>query len=246
MTNRPSNRPSLDELRTAAEQEANAARNQASRQIESRAGRALTRSYWREKVWTPLGRISRRGAVVLLLSMLLSCSLIAGATAISIQNSLPSVQLLPRGDASTVMSHVYANFSATNKDPNFAPYFPPSQEIWRFNDAQAFNWRGEGGAEYTAVVMSYPDLQQLNQDYFNHLRFLQFPDSPIALSVNNDIAAESRSSAEYGAPWVSLRASNLLLLVSANASPAEQQELFSHFISITAADHRDYIPSPTP
>lgn len=212
-----------------------------ARDIEARAGVGLKRNYWVEIIDTPLGKLSRRAITLTIMGTLMFCLVFTIAAWWRI-GTLPEPVVLPFGDAQTVMTHVYANFSGA-KDPQFTPFLPA--ESWRFTSAYTFGWIDASGIRQEAVILSYDNLDNLLIDYNNYTRAGNRNQHAQAVARSKDTVLEARSKAEYGSVWRGVRAGNVLLMMKPTISSADQQELTSHLMSIMVADHRRAIPTPT-
>lgn len=241
MSDRPPKR-SLDTLIREAER-ANlvAARNK----TEALAGRGLRQEFWQEVIRTPLGLLSRRGWVLSLGGWLFSCLLLIGIGLMLVMQP-PPIEQLPDSSANTAMVHVRANFSAPQKDSQFSNFFPPQGELWRFSQAYVFGWTDAAGRAQRAIIAEYPTLNALHEDYLAHTVSKNNINQANSVFLRTIGYIEERAEPDYGADWRAIRMGRLLMLVSGTASLQDQNELFSHFISITAAGHRDAIPTATP
>lgn len=219
-------------------------RSEVSKAIEAQAGAAYTEFFWIQQVNTPLGILSRR-AIALMAAGSLSFFLIFAALIWGRLNAIPEPLPLPKADANTVMTHVYANFSG-QKVSNFELFFPPPNDTWLFEDAYIFTWRDATGTEQQVLVLSYPSTLQLQKDYYLYTRTVVFDRQQEAVARTNDLEIENRGTTAYGSLWKGFYIGNVMLLMSPQTDEAHQQELYSHLLSIMAAGQRDMIPSPTP
>ena len=234
----------LDALRAAAAQESASARQQTSREIEARAGAGLKRDYWVEIVDSPFGKLSRRAVMATSFGTVLWC-LVTSIAMLWRLSTPPGVQELPLNDARTVMTHVYANFNG-NKSANFEPFVPREGETWRFTEAYTFTWQDQNGETQRAVIASYPAPETAFGDYVNYTRATSTDRHNEAVARSRETVIEARDKPQYASLWRGLRINNILLLISPGVQEADLQQLFSHVISITAAEQRDIIPTATP
>jgi hypothetical protein len=154
------------------------------------------------------------------------------------------IEELPLNDARNVTTHIYSNILRT-KDPEFVQYFPPEGEQWHFVDAYTFHWTDDRGQVQRILIAEYDNRRGLLQDYLVRTNPIR-PSERVSTFLSNEIATEDRSVPEFGGGWRGLSMGNMLLLVSGGTLPADQEEMFSHFLTITAAGHRDAVPTATP
>lgn len=215
-----------------------------AREIEAKAGVGLTREYWTQTIHTPLGLLSRRAILLTILGLLLTCIVFVGAISWRLRD-IPEVVILPYGDARTVMIHIHANFSGA-KDPQIQPFFAPAGENWFFTDAYTFFWLDASGKRQQVVVLSYPDSSAAETDYYTRIRLLSTVNQNQTVYRSPNMIAELSSLPTRDSQWKGIHLSNLLMLMSPTVSAGDQQQLYSHFITITAAGHREAIPTATP
>lgn len=216
-----------------------------ARQIEAQAGAALKRDYWVKPVITPFGEFSRRALGYTTLGLVLTFLFLAAVFAWQVSR-VPQPDPLAETNAFTVMTHVFANFASSTKDDQFQPYRGPEGQNWRNRDAYSFAWVDANGKRQIAVVVSYASTDDLLLDYIDRTRISRITDRTGAVGYANNINIEGRTLDNYGAEWIVIRMSNLLLLVTPTATHQDIQALQSHFINIVGADYRDYIPTATP
>jgi hypothetical protein len=219
-------------------------RSQVSKDIEAQAGAAYTRDFWLSMVRTPVGLLSRRSLAFLAIGIVALLALY-GFLIWNRLTAIPAPQALPMGDANTVMTHVYANFSGS-KDGRFELFFPPSSDLWLFLDAYMFSWRDSNGTPQQVVIASYGNPLQLQTDYYAYTRTINFDRRQEAVAALRELEVENRGSSAYGGLWRGFYVGNILLLMSPSTPDSAQQELISHVLSIMGANQRDVIPSPTP
>jgi hypothetical protein len=247
MSQVPQRKPSPEELLALEEQARarHARREQAAREIEGQAGLALQARFWRERVMTPFGEFSRRALFLLALGLVLTCGFYSLLIYLRLQ-SLPAVVTLPPADAQTLMTHVHANF-AGQKDEAFSPFIPESAlEVWRFESAYRFTWRDQAQNEYVVMLLTYANYENMSDDFLLHTRWIRAGGHGEAIFTNPALVAEFRDRQAYGGDWKGLNLGNAIILLSANTPPAASQELYSHFVSITASNHREAVPTATP
>jgi hypothetical protein len=221
------------------------ARRQDFRDIEAQAGKALSRDFWKQIIRTPLGEMHRTTFYVLMGIVIASYVFLAVVALLQI-SAVPDVVILPRGDAQTVMTHVHANFSAPSKEATFSPFVPLPTETWRFRQAYTFRWTSAEGLTQRVIIADYDDPFILKNEYLSKTVSVNFENQTQAMRFDDRLNVEQRTLSAFGGEFRAVRLSNLLLLVDDEVSEADFQELLGHFVSITAAEHRDFIPSPTP
>ncbi|MFP4323418.1 MAG: hypothetical protein ACLFTK_13270 [Anaerolineales bacterium] len=220
-------------------------RNPRTEAIEARAGRALQRDFWHERILTPMGTLSRRALAVLAVGLVLTCAFL-GVMINLLLTTLPQPPRLPVGDATTVMTHIHANYSG-NKDAAFVPFQPEAFTVWRYDNAQTFSVVLPNGLRRPVVVASYTNPDDLRNDYLAHTAPSQETRRiPSVISRLGNLVAEMRTTDAYNPEWRAIYLSNLMLLASPEISRADWEELQSHFLSIVAATQREAIPTPTP
>lgn len=219
-------------------------REQTAQEIESQAGKALSRDFWFHGVETPFGELSRRSLAITLLGFLLIIMTILALFWLIITTP-PALDRLPNTDALTVTTHIFANFSG-NKDPQPELYFAPEGLNLRFADAYTFFWQDSQDQRQQVILLQYDQIQYLQEDYSFLTRSRDSSQRSQVTHLSEDMVIEQRDLRAYGAEWRGFWLGNMLMLMSADVPRRDQQELYSHFITIMAANQRDVIPTPTP
>lgn len=231
--------PSQPNLQTRQEQAKTRAKA-----IESKAGMGLKRRYWQDLVQTPIGELSRRAVVFTMLGIFMIYGLFLVVADWQLRE-IPTPNDLPPADALTVMTHLHANFSG-NTLGDFGPFIPQEGALWRHQQGYQFRWQDDQGAIYDVLVLEYGSWQDLAADYYLYTRSVDSSQRAQVAAQTVDLLIEGRSLDAYGADWKGLQLENILLLMSRQTPPASQDELYSHIVTILAANHRDNVPTATP
>lgn len=216
-----------------------------ARALEAQAGVGLRREYWLENVKTPFGEYSRRALAYSVSGVILTGLFLTGLFVWRI-STIPNAPELAETDGFTVMTHVFANFAAPAKDEQFQPYRSEDGLSWRNRDAYSFAWVDANGATQRVVIASYANPDDLVADYRDRTNLTVTTDRTGSFAYGNKINVEARALKNYGAQWIALRMSNLLLLITPTASEQDIQALQSHFVTIVGSAYREFIPSATP